>query len=101
MRLTGREETGKGKRQLRIWFKEWKDSRMLRDLVVSDDGEDTRTNKIFQALEQACSAFDLSVPIWLDKNIDEFKRHAKTRFSADNFVDGIGFDYLEMHVIEE
>ena len=53
MRLTGREETGKGKRQLRIWFKEWKDSRMLRDLVVSDDGEDTRTHKIFQALEQA------------------------------------------------
>ena len=34
-------------------------------------------------------------------NIDEFKRHAKTRFHQDNFVDSIEFDYLEIHIIEE
>ena len=37
----------------------------------------------------------------LDSNIDEFKRHAKTRFHQDNFVDSIEFDYLEIHIIEE
>lgn len=86
---------------MRIWFKEWKDNRMIRDLVVCEERDDTRTHKIFHALEQACYEFDLSMPIWLDKNIAEFKKHAKTRFLGDNFVDAIEFDSLEMHVIEE
>ncbi len=86
---------------MRIWFREWSDNHMLRDLVVCDEEEDTRTHKIFRALEQACYELDLSKPIWLDANITEFKRHAKTRFTKDNFVDSIDFDYLEMYVIEE
>ncbi len=44
---------------------------------------------------------NLSRPLCLDSNIAEFKRHAKTRFSSDNFVDSIAFDYLEMQIIEE
>lgn len=86
---------------MRIWFKEWKENRMLRDFVVCEEEDDTRTHKIFHALEEACYEFDLSKPIWLDANITEFKRHAKTRFTSDNFVDSIDFDYLEMHVIDE
>ena len=71
---------------MRIWFKEWKENRMLRDFVACEENDDTRTHKIFHALEQACYEFDLSRPLWLDSNIAEFKRHAKTRFSgnADN-----------------
>ena len=52
----------------RLWAKEFKDNRMLRDTVIE---------------------------------VDEFKRHAKTRFHQDNFVDSIEFDYLEIHIIEE
>ena len=74
---------------------------MLCDTTVCDDSDDTRTHKVFRALEQACYEFDLGKPIWLDSNIDEFKRHAKTRFHQDNFVDSIEFDYLEIHIIEE
>ena len=40
-------------------------------------------------------------PIWLDVNVAEFKRHAKTRFTQDSFIESIDFDFLEMHVIEE
>ena len=85
----------------RLWVKEWKSNRMLCDTTVCDDSDDTRTHKVFRALEQACYEFDLGKPIWLDSNIDEFKRHAKTRFHQDNFVDSIEFDYLEIHIIEE
>ena len=42
-----------------------------------------------------------SKPLWLDKNISEFKKSSKTRFTKDNFVDEIDFDYLEIEVIEE
>ena len=74
---------------------------MFRDTVVCDDNDDTRTHKIFRALDAICYEFDLSKPIWLDANIEEFRRHDKTRFTQDNFVDSIDFDYLEIHIIEE
>ena len=85
----------------RLWGKEFKDKRMVRDTVVCDETDDTRTHKIFHALYEICYEFDLSKPIWLDSNIEEFKRHDKTRFHQDNFVDSIDFDYLEIHIIEE
>ena len=85
----------------RLWGKIWKDSRMLRDTVVCDDSDDTRTHKIFNALDSICYEFDLSKPIWLDSTIAEFKKHDKARFYQDNFVDTIEFDYLEIHIIEE
>ena len=85
----------------RLWGKEWKDNRLVRDIVIEDDSADTRTHKIFRALDEICLRFDLSKPIWLDKTIQEFKKHDKARFSQDNFIDSIDFDYLEIHVIEE
>ncbi len=85
----------------RLWAKEFKDNRMLKDITIEDDREDTRTHKVFQALDKVCYEFDLSKPIWLETTIAEFKHHAKTRFYQDNFVDEIEFDYLEIHVIEE
>ena len=85
----------------RIWAKEFKDNRMLKDITICDDSNETRTHKVFNAIDKVCYEFDLSRPIWLDNNVSEFKRHAKVRFVADNFIDEIDFDYLEIHVIEE
>ena len=85
----------------RLWGKEFKDNKMLIDTVIEDTSDDTRTHKIFHALDEICYEFDLSKPIWLDANVKEFQRLAKTRFTQDNFVDSIDFDYLEIHVIEE
>ena len=50
----------------RLWGKEFKDNRMLRDTVICDETDDTRTHKIFNALDEICYEFDLSKPIWLD-----------------------------------
>jgi len=85
----------------RLWGKEWKDNKLLRDMVIEDPSDDTRTHKVFRALDEICCAFDLSRPIWLDKTIQEFKRHDKARFTQDHFIESIDFDYLEIHVIEE
>lgn len=85
----------------RIWAKIFKNNHLIKDIIVCNHTADTRTHKIFHALDDMCSAFDLSKPIWLDANVREFKRHAKTRFRQDNFVDDIDFDFLEFHVIEE
>lgn len=85
----------------RLWAKEIKDNHLIRDTVVEDDSSDTRTHKVFHALDEVCIRFDLSKPIWLDSTIQDFKRHDKTRFSQDNFIETIDFDFLEIHVIEE
>lgn len=84
-----------------LWAKMIKDNRLLRDITLSDGREDTRTHKIFRALEETCYQFDLGKPIWLDKNISEFKRYSKTRFNSDNFIEAIDFDYLEIQILEE
>ena len=86
---------------MRIWAREFKDNRMLKDLTVEDCSDETRTHKIFSAIEKICVEFDLSKPIWLDMNIEDFKRNGKVRFYKDNFIDFIPFDYLEIQVIEE
>jgi len=87
---------------MHIWAKTFKNNHMLRDIVITnEDPSMTRTKKVFAALEEVCMAFDLSVPLWLDVNIADFKRNAKTRFRQDSFVDHIEFDFLEFHVIEE
>ena len=65
------------------------------------DGDEHRTHKVFHALEEVCYVFDLGKPIWLEHNIDEFKRHAKARFYQDSFIEQIDFDFLEIQVIEE
>lgn len=85
----------------RLWARTFKDNHMLQDTVVCDDREDTRTHKIFRALEKVCLEFDLGNPIWLDKTVAEFKRHSKARFYQDNFMESIDFDFLEIQIIEE
>lgn len=86
----------------RMWAKIWKNNRMLRDTVIENpDYNISRTTMIFQALDDICYEFDLSKPIWLKANIDEFKRVDKTRFSQDSFIESVDFDYFEIQVIEE
>ena len=85
----------------RLWAKIIKDNHLLRDTVICDGSADTRTHKVFHAIEEVCYQFDLGKPIWLDSTITEFKRHDKARFTADNFTESIDFDYLEIQVIEE
>lgn len=85
----------------RLWAKLFKENRMLRDTCIIDDRSDTRTHKVFHALDQVCREFDLGKPIWLEKTAAEFKHHSKARFTQDNFIEEIPFDYLEIQIIEE
>lgn len=87
---------------MRIWGKIMKENKLIKDTVVElYDHEMTRTKKVYRALEQMCETFDLATPIWLEQNKLDFIRHARTRFTQDNFIESIAFDYLDFHVIEE
>lgn len=86
----------------RMWGKIWKDNHMIKDTVICQtDYNLSRTDMVFQSLDEICYEFDLGKPIWLDSNVTDFKRHDKTRFSQDCFIESIDFDFLEIQVIEE
>lgn len=85
----------------RLWARVFANTHMVKDLVVEDSSVDTRTHKVFNGLEKACEAFDLAKPIWLDKNVREFKRMSRTKFYQDNFIEEIDFDYLDLKILEE
>lgn len=85
----------------RMWCKTVKNNHLQNDTTIEDSSGLNRTRKIYAALEAACRSFDLPVPIWLNSNIEEFKKTSKTRFREDSFIEKIPFDYLEIQVIEE
>ena len=86
---------------MRFWAKAFKDSKMTRDITVTIDGEETRTHKVFAALEKISYDFDIPKPIWLDLNISDFKKYSKVRFGKDSFIEEVPFDHLEFSVLEE
>lgn len=85
----------------RLWARSFQNNHLCQDTCIEDASEDTRTHKVFRALDKVCVCFDLCSPIWLDKNVRDFRRCAKTRFTQDNFIEAVDFDYLEIQVIEE
>ena len=87
---------------MRIWGKLIKNNRLQKDMVVHiEDDTLSRTKKVYQSLEEVCYEFDLAKPIWLDTNKEDFIRHSRTRFTKDNFIEEVDFDYLDFQVIEE
>ena len=86
---------------MRIWGKIIKDNHLVKDTVVLLEGSQRRTLKIFECLRLICLEFDLAVPVWLDTNVKEFQKIAKTRFRQDSFIEQIPFDYLELQIIED
>lgn len=86
----------------RLWGKIFTNNRLIKDITIENpDMSLNRTKKVFDAVDKICYEYDLEHPIWLESNIDEFKRFDKTRFFQDNFIGKVDFDFLEIHVIEE
>ena len=85
-----------------MWSRLYKSGRCIKDTVVENpEAGVSRTTKVFAAVEDICREFDLAKPIWLDKNVKEFKRLDRTTFSQDNFIESIPFDHMKIEVIEE
>ena len=48
----------------RVWGRTFKSNKMLQSTTIElDIPDETRTHKVFMALEQICEEFDLSNPI--------------------------------------
>ena len=86
---------------MRFWAGTFKENRTVQNTVIENVADDTRTHKVFDAIDRICYEFDIARPIWLESNISDFKKYSKVRFFKDSFVEDISFDYLEFYVLEE
>ncbi len=86
---------------MKLWARLFKNNHMLRDTVIENYDNDTRTHRIMKCLEEACYEFDLAKPIWLKSTISDFQLHNKCRFTKDSFVEEVPFDYMEISILEE
>ena len=73
-------------------------TKIILNAVINDE---SRAEKVLGAVTALAAEFDLPSPLWLEKNIRDFKRRARTRFTADNFLEALPFDYMEIEVLEE
>lgn len=71
---------------MRIWFKMMKNNHLLRDTTITDESDETRTHKVFHALEEVCYEFDLGKPIWLEANVNEFQAPCQDALTQDSFT---------------
>ena len=77
-------------------------TKIILNAVINDESrEKSRTEKVLGAVTALAAEFDLPSPLWLEKNIRDFKRRARTRVTADNFLEALPVDYMEIEVLEE
>ena len=86
----------------RVWGKTVRRGHKLNEHIACiDDHTLNRTRKVYAALDEICQNLNISKPYWLELNQKDFIKFSKTRFTQDNFMESIDFDYLEFQVIEE
>ncbi len=68
--------------------------RIQRDVVVT-------AQDFIGSLMQVCEHFDLTKPIMLQKHLSEIERFNRTIFYADDFIEKVPFDSLEIEIIAE
>lgn len=86
----------------RLWGKLMKDTKFKGDIVIEIDNQEiTMEEKVTMALDDICYEFNLERPMWFDKNTRELNQFMRTGFYADQFIESIDFDYLEIEIIEK
>lgn len=74
-----------------LWVKLYQGHKIKRDLTVPCGRADPT-----EALREALHTLDLSMPVWLPRHWDDWRKHAMTRFLPEHFMEGVPFEYMEL-----
>lgn len=86
---------------IKIWGKLVKNSKIIKDEVVTSDLASSYQDNLKACITELCEKFDISKPYWLPTNLDEYNKRSKTSFTAHNFMEDIDFDKFMIAEIEE
>lgn len=85
----------------KLWAKQIKNNKIINSLVVNNTDNISNDEKRKTCIDEICKKFDLSVPIWLKKHDLEFSQFKYVTLYAEDFIDDIDFDKLEIELIQD
>lgn len=85
----------------KLWAKKIKHNKIVTSITVKNNEDISLSQKTDKCIKEICQIFDLSVPLWLEKHRIEFSEFKYVTFYADDFVDDIDFDKLEIELIDD
>lgn len=87
----------------KLWAKKIKKHKIIASLNVrtKDNDDIPLYEKRDKCVNEICKRFDISVPIWLDKHKKEFAEFKTVTFYAEDFIDEIDFDKLEIELVDD
>ncbi len=85
----------------RLWGKIIKKDHIIESLDVSTEKDASIDIKRKECFEKICYKLDLSIPMWLEKHTKEFNKFKRATFFADDFIDDVDFDKLEIDLIDD
>jgi hypothetical protein len=84
---------------LKLTAKIIKNTKIIKEATVEKcDNAMSFRDILEECLINVCKEIDVSVPMWLKKNTTEFVNFQKTTFTADQFIEKIKFDKLEIRL---
>ena len=79
---------------MKVWGMIKSEDRIQEDVVIDSD-------TFFNALIAICDHFDLTKPIICEKHNNEVDAFRRTIFYADDFIESVSFDTLELEIIDK
>jgi hypothetical protein len=77
---------------IKIWGRIMKNSKILKDAVVTSDMEGSYQDNLKACINELCDKFDIQKPYWLPTNLEEYNKRSKTIFNQHNFMEQIDFE---------
>jgi subtilase family serine protease len=77
---------------IKIWGKVITNNKIIKDLVVTSDTDESYQQNLKRCITQICEELDITKPYWLPNNLEEYNTRGKVIFTKDNFIDEINFD---------
>lgn len=79
----------------RIWVREIKRNKILRDIVVPCENQDWEA-----ALVVACRELDLAAPMVVQRHEKDFEEFRQLRFLPEHFLEPVSFDRMEVEYFD-
>jgi hypothetical protein len=75
----------------------------VRQVIVSEHHDDQLgfSKQLENCLLDICKTLDVSVPLWMQKNTQEFAHWHQTFFTQDQFVEKVPFDRLQIKWLDD
>ena len=82
-----------------LWAKILKNNRLIKDYVLKVN--DYSCEELGEYIKEICYNLDLETPVLLSKHFNFLEMYNMIKFSKDDFIDYVDFDFLQIEKSEK